>query len=81
MSSLHALKKALPTARAQTGRTCEISFAHGGKDRFSYAADRKTMDDLIQTLKKTIHAAETDSRERMHSWQALRRLISEDVSH
>jgi hypothetical protein len=59
----------------------KYSFAYGGKDGVPYPVDRKAMDESIQMLRETIHAAKIGDKERMHSLQALRRFVPEDVSH
>jgi hypothetical protein len=59
----------------------KYSFAYGGKDGVPYPVDRKAMDESIQMLRETIHAAKIGDKERMQSLQALRRFVPEDISH
>jgi hypothetical protein len=59
----------------------KYSFAYGGKDGVPYPVDRRAMDESIQILKQAIQEAKIGDKERIHSFQRLRRFLPQDIKH
>lgn len=57
----------------------KYSFAYGGKDGVPFPVNRSAMDDSIQILKRTIQEARIGDKEKLRSFQRLRRFVPESL--
>jgi hypothetical protein len=53
----------------------KYSFAYGGKDGVPFPVDRRAIDESIQLLRQTVHAAKIGDKEKMRSLQRLRQFV------